>query len=144
MDEEDVVRAMAHPGVMIASDGGDLSSGTGHPRGAGTHARVLGAYVRDQGALTLNDAIAKMTLLPAQRMEEAVPGMRDKGRIRVGADADITVFDPEAVTDNATFEAPAEMSTGIPHVIVAGTFVVRDSELVEGAAPGAPIRRPSS
>jgi N-acyl-D-aspartate/D-glutamate deacylase len=67
--------------------------------------------------------------------------MWDKGRIRVGADADITVFDPEKVIDHATFDDPAEMSTGIPHVIVGGTFVVRDSELVDGATPGQPIRR---
>jgi N-acyl-D-aspartate/D-glutamate deacylase len=141
MDESDVVEAMAHPGVMIASDGGDLSSGTGHPRGAGSHARVLGVYVRDQEALTLTDAIAKMTLLPAQRMEAAVPGMQQKGRIQVGADADIVVFDPDTVIDKATFADPAEMSTGIPHVLVGGTFVVSDSELVYGATPGQPIRR---
>jgi N-acyl-D-aspartate/D-glutamate deacylase len=141
MDESDVIAAMAHPGVMIASDGGDLSSGTGHPRGAGSHARVLGVYVREQEALTLVDAISKMTLLPAERMEAAVPGMQNKGRIQVGADADITIFDPETVIDQATFEDAAEMSTGIPHVLVGGTFVVRDSELVDGATPGQPIRR---
>lgn len=131
MDEEDVVQvqAMAHPGVMIASDGGDLSSGTGHPRGAGSLARVLGVYVREQGALDRVDAVSKMTLLPAQRMEAAVPGMLYKGRIQVGADADVTIFDPVTVIDNATFDDPAEMSSGIPHV------------LVDGATPGRPIRR---
>ncbi|MEN8377075.1 MAG: amidohydrolase family protein, partial [Gemmatimonadota bacterium] len=141
MEEENVVKAMAHPTVMIAADGGDLSSGKGHPRSAGSHARVLGVYVRDKGVMSLMDAIAKMTLLPAQRMETAVPGMRDRGRIRVGAHADITIFDPERVIDRATFESPAEMSEGIPHMLVGGTFVVRDSELVEGATPGQPIRR---
>ena len=141
MEEADVVRALAHPGVMIASDGGDLSSGTGHPRGAGTHARTLGVYVREKGALKLMDAVRKMTLLPAQRLESVVPGMRDKGRIRVGADADLTIFDPERVIDRATFDRPAEPSSGIPYVLVAGTFVVRDSGLVEGALPGQPIRR---
>lgn len=141
MDEDDVVAALAHPGVMIASDGGDLSSGIGHPRGAGTHARILGRYVREQNALGLAGAIAKMTLLPAQRMEAAVPEMKDRGRIRVGATSDITIVDPVAVVDQATFDDPAEMSTGIPHVLVGRTFVVRDSELVEGATPGQAIRR---
>ncbi len=141
MEEENVVRALTHPEVMVASDGGDLSSGTGHPRGAGSHARVLGVYVRDQGVLTLMDALRKMTLMPAQRMEVAVPAMRNKGRIRVGADADIAVFDPARVVDRATFDRPAEPSTGIPYVLVGGKLVVRDSDLVEGVSPGQPIRR---
>ena len=141
MEEENVIQAMTHPGVMIASDSGDLSAGTGHPRGAGSHARVLGVYVREQGVMPLMDALRKMTLLPARRLEPVVPAMRNKGRIRVGADADVTVFDPERVIDRATFESPAEPSSGIPHVLVGGTFVVRDSMLVEGASPGQPIRR---
>jgi N-acyl-D-aspartate/D-glutamate deacylase len=126
---------------MIAADGGSLEDGRGHPRSAGSHARVLGVYSREKGVLPLMDAIRKMTLLPAQRMEKAVPSMRDKGRIRVGADADLVVFDPETVIDNATFEEPALPSTGIPHVLVGGTFVVEDSELVEDALPGQPVRR---
>jgi dihydroorotase len=142
MDEENVIAALQHPDVMIAADGGSLANGTGHPRSAGTHARVLGVYVREKGVLTLMDAIRKMTLLPARRMETAVDSMRDKGRIRVGADADLTVFDPATVIDNATFAEPALASTGIPYVIVGGTFVVEDSELVEGAVPGQPVRRP--
>lgn len=141
MEGDMVEAALAHPDVMIAGDGGDLSSGTGHPRGAGTHARVLGLYSREQGTLTLMDAVRKMTLLPAQRLEAAVPQMRNKGRIRVGADADLTIFDPEQVIDRATFDSPAEPSTGIPYVLVGGTFVVRNSALVENAAPGQPVRR---
>ena len=133
--------ALAHPAVMVASDGVPFVDGQGHPRGAGTFARVLGRYVRDEGLLTLMDAIRKMTLMPAQRLEAYVPQMADKGRIRVGAVADITVFDPATVIDNATFASPTQPSSGIEHVIVGGTFVVRDAALVEGAFPGRPIRR---
>ena len=139
--EEMFELALAHPAVMVASDGVPFVNGQGHPRGAGTFARVLGRYVREEGLLTLMDAIRKMTLMPAQRLDAYVPQMADKGRIRVGADADITVFDPATVIDNATFQAPTEPSSGIEHVLVAGTFVVRDAELIETAFPGQAIRR---
>jgi len=138
MDEETIRAAMAHPLVMIASDG-LLTNGKGHPRGVGTFARVLGRYVRDQHALTLNDAIAKMTLMPAQRLEAIVPGMKNKGRVRVGADADLTVFDPAKVTDRATFAQPALLSEGFRYVLVSGEFVLRDYKLLE-AHPGKPVR----
>ena len=133
--------ALAHPLVMVASDGVPFLDGNGHPRGAGTFARVLGRYVREEGLLTLMDALRKMTLMPAQRLEAYVPQMANKGRLRVGADADITVFDPATVIDNATFEAPTQPSGGIEHVLVSGTFVVRDAELIEDALPGQAIRR---
>lgn len=133
--------ALAHPLVMVASDGVPFVNGQGHPRGAGTFARVLGRYVREEGLLTLMDALRKMTLMPARRLDAYVPQMADKGRIRVGADADITVFDPATVIDNATFQAPTQPSSGIEHVLVAGTFVVRDAELIETAFPGQAIRR---
>lgn len=133
--------ALAHPAVMVASDGVPFVNGQGHPRGAGTFARVLGRYVREEGLLTLMEAIRKMTLMPAQRLDAYVPQMADKGRIRVGADADITVFDPATVIDNATFQSPTQPSSGIEHVLVAGTFVVRDAELIETAFPGQAIRR---
>jgi N-acyl-D-aspartate/D-glutamate deacylase len=132
---EDIVRlAVADPTVMIASDG-ILANGKGHPRAAGTYARVLGRYVREQHALSLTDAIRKMSLMPAQRL-----GLPNKGRIRVGADADISLFDPDRVIDRATFEKPAQYSTGIPYVLVGGTVVVRDSEIQAGAFPGTGIR----
>ena len=139
--EEMFELALAHPLVMVASDGVPFVNGQGHPRGAGTFARVLGRYVREEGLLTLMDALRKMTLMPAQRLDAYVPQMANKGRIRVGADADITVFDPATVIDNATFQSPTEPSSGIEHVLVAGTFVVRDAELIETALPGQAIRR---
>ncbi len=132
--------AAANPRVMVASDG-LIEKGQGHPRGAGTFARVLGVYVREQKALSLMDAISKMSLLPAQRLEKVVPAMRLKGRVKVGADADLTIFDPATVIDRATFEKPALYSEGIRHVLVGGVFVVRDEGLVEDVKPGKAIRR---
>src|ERR1017187_3705421 len=105
--EEMVKLAIATPLVEIASDG-ILDNGKGHPRAAGTFTRVLGRYVREQHALTLMDAVRKMTVMPADRL-----GIRTKGRVAVGADADITVFDPARVIDRATFENPAQYSEGI-------------------------------
>lgn len=136
-----VRQALADPLVMVASDG---LSPHGHPRLAGTHARVLGRYARDSGALSLADAVRKMTLQPAQRLERAVPAMRAKGRVQVGADADITVFDPARVVDLATYQRPAQFSQGIVHVLVNGVFVVRDGASVAAGRvpfPGRAVRR---
>jgi len=133
---EDVVKlAMADPAVMIASDG-ILEEGKGHPRAAGCYARVLGRYVRDQHALSLMDALRKMSLLPAQRLN-----LQAKGRLRLGADADITAFDPARVSDRATFENPAQYSAGIPYVLVNGVIVVNKGTLVENVAPGHGVKR---
>jgi N-acyl-D-aspartate/D-glutamate deacylase len=137
--EEAVRAAIAYPGVMIASDG-RLVQGKGHPRGAGTYARVLGYYVREEKALPLMTALQKMTLLPASRLEAISPQMARKGRLRIGADADITVFDPQRVIDKATFDKPNQYSDGIPFVLVNGVFVVREGELVEGVKPGVGIK----
>ena len=127
---EDVVRAaIANPMVMIASDG-IMDHGKGHPRAAGTYAHVLGRYVREQHALSLMDALRKMTVMPADRI-----GLKSKGRIAMGADADLTVFDPARVIDRATFENPDLPSEGIPYVVVAGTVVVRDGKAQETAMP---------
>ena len=139
--EAAVEAALQTPGVIVASDGVPFTNGRTHPRGVGTFARVLGRYVREQGTLDLMDALARMTILPARRLEDAVPAMRWKGRVQVGADADLTVFDPLTVIDRSTFAEPAVPSEGIEHVLVAGTFVVRDGELVESARPGQGVRR---
>ena len=133
--EEALKLGIRSPFVMIASDG-RLVNGQGHPRSAGTFARVLGRYVREEKALTLMEAIRKMTLMPAQRLESSVAAMRNKGRIRVGADADLVAFDPGSIIDKATFENPAQYSEGIAQVLVGGVFVVRDGKLVEGVFPG--------
>jgi N-acyl-D-aspartate/D-glutamate deacylase len=137
--EEMVKVALANPMVMIASDG-IMETDAGHPRGAGTYARVLGKYVRDEKVLSLMDAIRKSSLMPAQRLEAMSPQMRQKGRIKVGADADISVFDPARVIDKATFQNPRQYSEGFRYVIVQGTFVVRDGGLQDGVAPGRGIR----
>lgn len=140
MKDANVEKAIAHPGVMIASDGVPFIDGKGHPRGAGTFARVLGLYSREKKLLPLMDALSKMTILPARRLEGHVPAMRNKGRLSVGADADVTVFDPAKVIDRATFDEPTTPSAGIFHVIVNGAFVVRDGELVKDARPGRAVR----
>lgn len=137
--EEMVRAAIAHPGVIVASDG-IIENGKGHPRGAGTFTRVLGKYVREENALTLMDAVRKSSLLPARRLESMAPEMRNKGRVKVGADADLIVFDPARVIDKATFQNAAQYSDGCRDVLVGGVFVVRDGKLQDGVAPGQPIR----
>ena len=137
--EEAVNEAMASPIVLIASDG-VLEDGKGHPRTAGSYSRVLGRFVREAGVLTLMEALRKMTLMPAQRLEGRAPIMKNKGRVRVGADADLTLFDPESVIDRATFERPTLPSEGILHVVVNGETVVRDGELQAGSTPGRGVR----
>jgi dihydroorotase len=153
---EDVLRSsIADPTSMFASDGGrDLADQPTHPRASGTFARVLGYYVREQKILTLQDALRRMTIEPARRLERRVPEMRDRGRLRAGAFADITVFDPATVTDRSTYTNAAAYSDGIVHVIVNGVSVVRSGQFYDTAqlqgqqvvigarAPGRPIRAP--
>jgi dihydroorotase len=137
--EEMVRKAMADPIVMIASDG-LMSDGQGHPRSVGTFARVLGVYVREQKVLSLMEAIRRASLAPAQRLEAFTPQMKHKGRLQVGADADIDVFDPATVIDKATYQKPAQYSEGFRYVLVGGIPVVRDGKLDESMLPGQPIR----
>jgi dihydroorotase len=135
MKPEWIERAVASPFVMIASDGMPYAPGA-HPRSAGTFSRVLGHYVREQKVLSLTDAIAKMTIMPARRLESIAPPMKKKGRIQVGADADITIFDPDRVKDTATFEKGLSFSDGIEYVLVNGVAVVREGKTVSGVFPG--------
>ena len=141
--DERVRQAILSPLTMIASDGFDVLDGQGgHPRSAGTFSRILAKYVREEKSLSLMDAIRKMTLMPAQRLEARVPSMRNKGRIKVGADADLTLFDPLQIRDQSTFEKPAQYSTGVRYVFVNGQVAVREGKPVETTHAGQPIRAP--
>jgi len=125
--------------VMIASDGEK-----GHPRNAGTYSRILAYYVREKGSITLMDAIRKMSLMPAQRLEKATPAARLKGRLQEGADADIVVFDSQTIADHSTYQAPMEPSTGMKFVIVDGTVLIEQGKLVPNTFPGKPLLGPGS
>ena len=132
MTEEDVTEFLAHPSVMVASDGGILSR---HPRGAGTFPRVLAKYVRDESAMSLEDAIHKMAAMPAARL-----GLDDRGVLEEGAWADIIAFDPETVTDRSTFQDPFALAEGVRYVFVNGTLVWNDGEATEDR-PGKVMRK---
>jgi len=135
MKPEWIKTGIAAPGVIIASDGMPYAP-LAHPRTAGTFSRVLGKYVREEKVIDLNTAIEKMTLLPAKRLENIAPMMRFKGRIQVGADADITIFNPNTVIDKATFEKGLEFSAGIEYVMVNGIFVLKNGKTVSNVFPG--------
>ena len=137
--EQMVATAISSPLTIIASDA-YWRSGTGHPRTTGTFSKVLGRYAREAHSLSLIEALRKMTLLPAQRLEGRVPAMRQKGRLQVGADADITIFDPATVLDRSTYREPSLSPVGIRHVIVNGVSVVANGRAVEGVAPGKAVR----
>lgn len=132
--------AIVSPLSMIASDG-FIEKGRGHPRTSGTFAKVLGRYVRDEGAIPLMDALARMTIQPARRIQTRAPSMANKGRIAVGADADVTIVDPQTVQDRATYEDASIPSAGIPFVIVGGELVV-DNGAITAARPGRAVRGP--
>ena len=138
--EEMTRAAVASPLTMIASDG-FIDGGRGHPRTTGSYSKVLGRYVREEGLITLMDALRKMTIEPARRLEARVPAMETKGRIRVGADADVTVFDPATVIDRSTYEDATIPAAGIPYVIVGGEVVVDGGEVTD-ARPGRAVRAP--
>ena len=148
-------QSVLFPGGAIASDGGDWAlngemvaadawplpaEAESHPRSAGTFSKFLRVYVRETQSIGLSDAIAKMSLIPAQILEDSVPQMRGKGRLQEGADADIIVFDPATVSDRATFAEPAQTSQGFAYVIVGGTPLVSDGILDTTVLPGKPIR----
>jgi N-acyl-D-amino-acid deacylase len=142
LDEVDLQRALSHPQVMIGSDGsslaadGELAAGKPHPRSYGTFPRVLARYVREQGLLSLEDAVKKMTGLPANRL-----GLRDRGILAVGAKADVVALDPGRVQDLATYEDPHRYAAGIDYVLVDGRVVIERGEHT-GALPGRVLSPP--
>jgi hypothetical protein len=155
-----LMRSLTFPGAIVASDAMPLTwtgpqpdplawplPGTAitHPRSAGTFSRALRLLTRDvqdSGAapLRLTDALRKCSLLPARVLQDRVPAMRGKGRLQAGADADVVVFDPAAITDRSSYADSTRPSAGIQHVLVSGAFVVRDADIVPGALPGRPVR----
>jgi len=154
-DQAVLRRYLTFPGSVIASDAMPLTwigpapeptawplppAAVTHPRTAGTYARSIRTLSRDGGGMPLSEILAKCSLQPATLLQDRVPGMRRKGRVCEGSDADIVVFDPETISDQATYSASTRPSSGIRHVLVNGTFVVRDGHLDPVARPGRPIR----
>lgn len=137
--EATIAALLRDPLVLVASDAGDIEGPNSHPRSAGTFARVLGHYVRETQVLDWSEAIRKMALMPAQRLESFVPSMRRKGRLQAGADADIVLFDPKTVGARATYGDAARYSEGFRYVMVNGVLVVDGGALVPDARPGRPV-----
>ena len=159
-----LLRSLTFPDAVVASDAMPLTwpgpvpdrmawplppGAVTHPRTVGTYARALrmlasdaesGGPVGECGPLGLTETLRRCSLLPAQLLEDHVPALRCKGRVQSGCDADIVVFDPSAIADRATYLESTRTSAGITHVLVNGTFVVRDAELVTSALPGQPVR----
>jgi N-acyl-D-aspartate/D-glutamate deacylase len=135
---QDVDRIMQHPAVAIGSDGpvGVFGEGAPHPRQYGTFARVLGYYVRERGVISLENAVRKMTSLTAQRLS-----IRDRGLLVEGYFADIAIFDPDTITDKATFEQPHQYALGVDTVLVNGEVVVSNGQHT-GARPGRVLHGP--
>jgi len=144
-NEEWIRAALKAPGVIVASDAMPLVAAHDrvHPRGIGTFSKVLGNYTTNgnhSATMDLVTAPAKMTVLPAKRMENFPPAFKYKGRLREGFDADLTIFDPRKIRDTATFQDPLRPSKGIQHVLVNGEFVLKGGNLLEDALPGQLIR----
>jgi N-acyl-D-aspartate/D-glutamate deacylase len=137
--QDAVDTAVTSPLTAIATDG-FLRNGKGHPRTSGTYSLILGRYVRERKALSMSDALAKCSLMPARRLERRAPAFASKGRIRPGMDADVVVFDADRVIDNSTYEEPTLPPTGMEYVIVGGRTVVEVGEVVEGTLPGVGVR----
>lgn len=138
--EDDVRTCLRSPFVMLGSDAICEPHNNNHPRAAGTFARTLGRYVRDEGVIELMDGLAKMTILPARRLEGQAPDLRRKGRLQIGAHADITIFDPATVADRSTVQAPATESAGIAWVFVLGQVVKDPNGVKRDVRPGQPVK----
>lgn len=134
--QENLDYALTHPHCIVISDGITSFTGGGHPRRNGSFARFLRQYTRERKLLSIPDAVRKMTSMPLNVVATASEELQRKGQIVVGFDADITVFDPNSVAEQATYENPQQFSVGIPHVLVNGQFVVRNNENVPGVSPG--------
>lgn len=140
MPEEELIMTLKDPNIMIGSDTIIEPSGNNHPRGAGTYSRMFGKYVREKKVLSTMDAIKKVSYLPAKRMESSAPQMNNKGRIEIGADADITIFNPDTIIDKSTVKDPTIPSVGVEYVIVNGVVVKDKDGIVGGVSPGKPIK----
>jgi N-acyl-D-aspartate/D-glutamate deacylase len=144
MNEGDLRAALTHPLVMLGTDSGGMAPDSPpptagvHPRAWGSAARILGKYVREERLLSLEEAIRKMTSLPAQRMR-----LWDRGVVRPGAFADLVIFDPATIRDRATFEQPRQYADGVRYVAVNGQLVVDDGQLT-AARPGRALRGPGA
>jgi dihydroorotase-like cyclic amidohydrolase len=154
-------KSILHPKINIESDEmfwmqwgskGEITNYTGdawplptgafsHPRSNGTFAKVLRSYVRERKLLSMQEALRKMTLMPAQVLEDFVPQMKKKGRLQEGSDADIVVFNPKTIAEKGTYEDPNHPAVGVQSLLVNGVAVVEDGQLVLSAAPGQPVRR---
>ena len=144
-NEKWTIAALQAPGIIIASDAMPLltTDDRVHPRGIGTFSKVLGRYTAtedDSARMDLVTALAKMTVLPAKRMQEFAPAFRYKGRLREGFDADLTLFDPHKISDAATFKQPLLPSKGIRYVMVNGEFVLKEGKFIEDVQPGKLIK----
>ena len=140
MSEEDITEALSAPWVLIGSDSILEKPHNNHPRSAGCFSRFLGTYVREQKVLTLPDALGRITILPSLLLAKSSSAMRNRGRIQPGAVADITIFDPEKISDRADVSNPAQESIGITHVMVNGQLA-RENNSNKNVQSGVPILR---
>ena len=142
MSEVNVQRKIGLDWIAFGSDEGAPATegvflkSNPHPRAYGTFARLLGRYVRDEGVISLEEAVRRLTSMPATNLK-----LRDRGTLREGAYADVVIFDPDAIQDHADYEEPHRYSTGVTHVVINGELVLRDGEHT-GATPGRVVRGP--
>jgi dihydroorotase len=139
MSDDDVDTLLRTPWTLLGSDAILERPHNNHPRASGCFSRVLGHYVRDRGVLTLPEALAKMTILPARLLDGRSPAMARRGRLQAGAAADVTVFDPAAISDRATIEQTWLESTGVHHVLVGGQVVRSGGVTDRSVRPGVAI-----